>query len=178
MATATLNGNGTERHAAAARWRASVEAGEPLTGRQLADEFDRSPRWGREVIAEARDEDGAAEDASAPARPAWFDTGWAWVVGLVAMAASYGHMYQVARFAGEPVWAAAAWPLTVDGLAIVALRRSETGRWWLLVALAVSVASNVLSKYPEIVATVAPAVSGWPPVALYGIHRMLHRRLS
>jgi len=53
---------------------------------------------------------------------------------------------------------------------------TELGRRWLLLGLAVSVASNVLAQYPELVANIAPAVSAWPPVALSGTHRLLHRR--
>lgn len=176
MTVATVSGNGTDRHAAAARYLASLEEGSPLTGRQLAEEFGYSDRWGRDVIAETREQEVAADDEAAPWRPSWFDTGWAVIVGTVAALASYGHMYTVALIAGEPLWAARAWPITVDGLAIVALRRGEPGRPWLLLAVAVSVASNVLSKYPELVVTIAPAVSAWPPVALFGIHRMWRRR--
>lgn len=176
MTTATVTSNGTERHAAAARWRESAEAGEPLTGRQLADEFGRSDRWGREVIAEARDEDGAADPGAEPERRSWLDTGVTLVVALVAAAASYGHMHQVALLAGELPWIAWLWPITVDGLVIAALRRGDDGRSWLVLGLAVSVASNVLAQYPATVETVAPAVSAWPPLALYGTHRLLHRR--
>jgi hypothetical protein len=193
--------NGTERRAAVAAWQAAAASGEVLTGAQLGDQFGRSARWGRDRIAEARqagrgemhlaaaDErhvvvpqrqerhDTGRPDASGlPARRPWLDTTVVLVVALVAAAASYGHMLDVALTAGEPVWIARAWPITVDGLAIAALRRGEQGRRWLLLALTVSVASNVLAKYPEAVVDVAPAVSAWPPLALYGTHRLLHGR--
>jgi hypothetical protein len=96
------------------------------------------------------------------------------VVAVVTALASYGHMYEVALLAGEPLWIARAWPITVDGLVLVALRRGDQGRAWLALGLAVSVAANVLAKYPEVVETVAPLISAFPPVALYGIHRLVH----
>jgi len=107
-------------------------------------------------------------------RKSWLDSGVILVVAVVAAAASYGHMLHVAHLAGEPLWIARAWPITVDGLAIAALRRGERGRPWLLLALAVSIASNVLAGYPETVATIAPAVKAWPPLALFGCHVLLH----
>ena len=122
----------------------------------------------------------ASEAAPAPEAPEqrgpWLDTTITLVVAVVAAAASYGHMLHVAHMAGESLWIARAWPITVDGLAIAALRRGEQGRRWLLLALAVSVASNVLAGYPEVVGNIAPAVKAWPPLALYGCHRLLHGR--
>jgi hypothetical protein len=85
-------------------------------------------------------------------------------------------MYHFALLAGEPVWIARAWPVTVDGLAYAALRRGQAGRWWLVLSLAVSVGANVVAQFPELAASAAPVVSAWPPVALYGTHRLLHRR--
>jgi hypothetical protein len=35
-------------------YRASIAAGEPLTGRQLGRRYDRSPSWGRARISEAK----------------------------------------------------------------------------------------------------------------------------
>jgi hypothetical protein len=49
----------------------------------------------------------------------------------------------VAVLAGEPLWLARAFPLTVDGLAVAALRRGDAGRRLLALALAASVAANV-----------------------------------
>jgi hypothetical protein len=113
-----------------------------------------------------------AARGTAPARH-WVDTVTVLVVALVAAAASYGHMLEVAQMAGEPVWLARAFPITVDGLALAALRRGTSGRWWLVFALAVSVAGNVLAQFPDAAATAGPAVSAWPPLALYGTHRLL-----
>jgi hypothetical protein len=98
------------------------------------------------------------------------------IVAVVAAAASYGHMLEVALAAGEPLWIARAFPVTVDGLVLAALRRGEEGRRWLALAVAISVAANVLAQFPEHAQTIGPAVSAWPPLALYGTHRLLHRR--
>jgi hypothetical protein len=43
----------TPQAAARDAYRASVTAGVPLSARQLAEQFDGSPRWGRQVIADA-----------------------------------------------------------------------------------------------------------------------------
>lgn len=187
--------NGTERQDAVAAWLAASAAGEEMTGTQLAERFGRSARWGRDRIAEARAGAGDLQVAAPPPRGferhaaaserheggtapsrSWLDSAVTLAVALVAAAASYGHMYDVALMAGESVWIARAWPITVDGLAVAALRRGDSGRGWLLLALAVSVASNVLAQFPGTVAQVAPAVSAWPPLALYGTHRLLHTR--
>lgn len=108
-----------------------------------------------------------------PSRP-WYDSANLLVVALVAAAASYGHLYHVALLAGEPLWIARAFPITVDGLALAALRRGDAGRAWLAFALAVSVAANVLAQFPELAQMAGPAVSAFPPVALYGTHRLVH----
>lgn len=179
MTAATLNGNGTERHAAAAAWRAAAAAGEELTGAELGERFGFSARWGRQVIADAREvEVAASRRAAAPTaqRHGWLDTSATLVVGLVAAAASFAHMRHVALLAGESDLVSWGWPLTVDGLAIVALRRGHAGRRWLWLALGVSVAANVLSQYPETVERVAPGIAAWPPLALLGCHQLLHRR--
>jgi hypothetical protein len=107
----------------------------------------------------------------------WADTATVLVVAIVAAAASYGHMLEVASMAGEPLWLARAFPITVDGLALAALRRGDEGRRWLALALVVSVAGNVLAQFPEAAATAGPVVSAWPPLALYGTHRLLHGRV-
>jgi hypothetical protein len=77
-------------------------------------------------------------------------------------------MLEVAVWAGEPAWIARAFPLTVDGLVLAALRRGRQGRWWLALGIAVSVAANMLARYPDLAATAGPVVSAWPPLALFG----------
>lgn len=106
----------------------------------------------------------------------WPDALVVLVVASVAAAASYGHMLEVALAAGEPLWIARAFPITVDGLVIAALRRGEEGRRWLGLAVFISVATNVLAQFPEHAEVLGPAVSAWPPLALYGTHRLLHRQ--
>ena len=114
------------------------------------------------------------DTARAEAGRSWLDSLVTLTVAVVCAAASFGHMYHVASLAGEPVWIARAWPITVDGLVIAALRRGHAGRWWLALGIAVSMAANVLAQYPELAASAGPFVSAWPPVALYGTHRLLH----
>lgn len=110
-----------------------------------------------------------------PERRTWQDSAMTLVVALVAAAASYGHMLDVALMAGEPLWIARAFPVTVDGLVLAALRRGHDGRRWLVLGVAVSIAGNVLAKFPDVAATAGPVVSAWPPLALYGTHRLLYR---
>lgn len=207
--------NGTARHEALAAARQAAVEGVPLTGAQLAERFDRSERWGRDILAEVRAADdtlpviaaaderqngGNPQDTDGPspvlsegadlrnpiaaaeplprhaARQPWLDTAITLVVAAVAAAASYGHMAHVATLAGEPLWLARAFPITVDGLVLAAIRRGESGRWWLVLGLVVSVGANVLAQFPATVDQIAPAVAAWPPVALYGTHRLLHGR--
>ena len=53
-------------------YRASVAAGDPLTGRQLGRRYNRSPSWGRERIGEvkAHDQGRAGRRGSWPSRDA------------------------------------------------------------------------------------------------------------
>lgn len=222
-----------ERQAAARdAYRASVEAGHPLTGADLGRQFGRTGRWGRTQISKARAEVAASTNgneqrisrdigpeprdafnpsdlgthrppgqctdarnghhdattaAISPPRPpaeppgdgpdgTWLDSAITLAVALVAAAASYGHMLDVALVAGEPLWIARAFPITVDGLVLAALRRGPNGRHWLALAAAVSIAANILAQYPDHAAAAGPIVSAWPPLALYGTHRLLHNR--
>ena len=71
-------------------------------------------------------------------------------------------------------WVARAFPITVDGLVLAALRRGDDGRRWLALGLAVSVAANILADYPTIATDAGPIISAIPPLALYGTHRLLH----
>jgi hypothetical protein len=113
------------------------------------------------------DEAGQAEDGGS-----WVDSLIILAVAAVAFVASYQHMLEVALWAGEPVWIARAFPITVDGLVLAALRRGRQGRWWLGLGIAASVAANMLSRYPELAATAGPVISAWPPLALFGTHRL------
>jgi hypothetical protein len=85
-------------------------------------------------------------------------------------------MLEVAQLAGEHLWIARAFPITVDGLVLAALRQGDRGRAWLALGAAVSIAANVLAQFPDQAAIAGPIVSAWPPLALYGTHRLLHTR--
>jgi Protein of unknown function (DUF2637) len=97
------------------------------------------------------------------------------VVAGVAAYASYQHQREYAREGGSDPTGAALWPLSVDGLLVLATvgvlkaeqlsRRGRIAVWvsfW--VGIAVSLAANIASA-PEL--TWQPIlVAGWPPVAL------------
>jgi hypothetical protein len=95
-----------------------------------------------------------------------------WAVRLVAALNSYEHMRALALVAGEG-WRSWLWPISVDGLAIVALvkiRRARRhgrpcGMAWLALCLglAVSLAANVAAAEPT---QVGRLVAAWPPIAL------------
>src|SRR5947207_8627392 len=98
------------------------------------------------------------------------------VVGLagVAGAISYSHMAELARIHGEVGWRAHAFPVSVDGIEVVASlvllahRRAGTRTGWLpwaaLVAgTAASVAANVAVGASD---PVGRLVAGWPALAL------------
>ncbi len=106
---------------------------------------------------------------------------WALVAGRlgvlgVAAALSYSHMRQLVLDAGGEPWQATLWPLSVDGLLVVALvtlqraRReggSTAAAWAALVAaLAASLAANVASAQPT---ALGRFVAAWPPLALLAI---------
>lgn len=195
------------REAARNAYRTSLADGVPLSGAALGRQFDMSERWGRDRVTEVQRDGTSSPDDPAP-RPSaepepppipsaattdetteegepaaddeslWVDSLIILAVAAVAAIASYGHMLEVALWAGEPLWIARAFPITVDGLVLAALRRGRPGRWWLALGVAVSVAANMLSRYPDLAATAGPVISAWPPLALFGTHRLLHARKS
>jgi hypothetical protein len=184
----TVSTNGSERHAAVAAWQEGAAAGAPLSGAQLGDQYGRSARWGRSVIAEARQlPDGMPAAATAPeATPERQEAGQAtspWVrrtttlavlaVALVAAVVSYEHMRNLAAAAGEG-WRAWLVPVSVDGLMVAAsmtaLTRRRAGQpvgalaWVaLLFGISASVAANIAAAEPTLVGR---AVASWPPLAL------------
>ena len=96
------------------------------------------------------------------------------VLAGVAGAISYSHMAELARLHGEVGWRAHAFPVSVDGIEVVASlvllahRRAGTRAGWLpwaaLVAgTAASVAANVAVGAAD---PVGRLVAGWPAVAL------------
>jgi hypothetical protein len=62
---------GTRAEAARQLYRASLAAGDPMTGRELGRRYDRSPSWGRERIAEVKSQDRTRilPDSGEPAGP-------------------------------------------------------------------------------------------------------------
>ncbi len=98
------------------------------------------------------------------------------VVGLAGIAAalSYSHMRQLAQDHGQTGWHAHAFPLSVDGIEIVASlvlladrragRRSGCLSWTALTAGTIgSLAANIAAAHPDPVSRV---IAGWPAVAL------------
>lgn len=187
-----------ERFGKSERWgraRLAETRRDPASDDPAAASRDDQPE-DRDAQHQARDDDSVSGDRQAPARdgapapvaapgspggdgdPArsWLDSTVTLAVALVAAAASYGHMLHVALLAGEPLWIARAWPVTVDGLVVAALRCGHRGRNWLVAGLLVSVAANVLAQHPDHIATAGPIVAAWPPIALFGTHRLYHRR--
>jgi hypothetical protein len=169
-------------HRAPGRDAGTTTRDEPPENREPEPASDRLPASARSVVAPAAPVPPAVPEAAEDTeeRPevggSWLDSVIILTVALVAAAASYGHMLEVAVWAGEPLWLARAFPVTVDGLVLAALRRGRQGRWWLALGIAVSVAANMLARYPDLAAAAGPVVSAWPPLALFGTHRLLQAR--
>jgi len=96
------------------------------------------------------------------------------VLAGVAGAISYSHMAELARLHGETGWRSHAFPISVDGIEIVASlvllahRRAGTRAGWLpwaalAAGTAASVAANVAVGASD---PVGRLVAGWPAVAL------------
>ena len=189
-----------ERQAAARdAYRAS---GHRLSGAELGRRFGRSGRWGRAQIEAVATEDAVVGKAAAagvqpdssvspvaatgterqpadvPLAVRWASAGAVVAVAFVAAVASYAHMSELARHAGEG-WLAWFLPVSVDGLVVagsttmvVRRRRGEGGGWlaWLAVGLGIgaSLAANVVAADPSLVEpdVVRRVIAGWPPVAL------------
>lgn len=163
-----------------------LPAGAPRASAPGTDGMATTPAAGQRHAAGTRSPATVAGlHATRPVRMGWAARLTAWVdrhtvrvvtfaVAAVAAAASYGHMLHVALLAGEPIWIARGWPITVDGLVYVALRAGRAGRWWLGLGLAVSIAANVLVRYPEFVQQpiVSALIAAFPPIALWGCHSL------
>jgi len=117
----------------------------------------------------------------------WVRSACAMVVAGVAAYSSYAHQRQFALDGGADAVTAAVWPLSVDGLVILAsiglLRQSaETARrarwavrWAFLLGVAVSLAANVAAA-PSL-AWQPVLVAGWPPLALLlAVELVMHSR--
>jgi len=184
--------NGTERRAAAAAWRESVAGGVPLSGGQLGERYDRSPRWGRHVIAEARQApadgpvvppEAGQVPPGAPVAVRRTTTSAVALVAVVAAAASYSHRHALALEAGEGEMAYVL-PLSVDGLVVAATmsllgarragRRAGLLPWVaLILGLGAWLAANLAAADPTVVGRL---VAAWPPVALAVSFEMLLRQ--
>jgi hypothetical protein len=186
-----------ERHAAARdAYRRSVDDGAPLSAAALAAQFDRSPRWAQDRIAEVRRQrstirpfssNGTDHAAHGPFvgppaanRPPVgstaqrLDTLVVAVVALVAAAASYQHQRTLAALAGEG-WLAWALPISVDGMMLATgrsiLRRRRAG----IAAPVLSWFGLTVGFVASVAANVAAAhptpvgrlIAAWPPVALF-----------
>jgi hypothetical protein len=120
-----------------------------------------------------------ASSVAAQVRPAdrWISrTAAVTVAGLagIAGALSYSHMRQLAQDHGQAGWHAHAFPLSVDGIEIVASlvlladrragRRSGWLPWTALAAGTIgSLAANIAIAHPDAVSRV---IAGWPALAL------------
>ncbi|MEV6479313.1 DUF2637 domain-containing protein [Streptomyces sp. NPDC051576] len=117
---------------------------------------------------------------------AWLRRGCALVVAGVAAYASYVHQREFALLGGADGVSASLWPLSVDGLLLLAtvglLKPSPNGgrrgRYvvWLafLLGIAVSLAANIAAA--PALAWKPVLVAGWPPVALLlSVELLAHR---
>lgn len=104
----------------------------------------------------------------------------------VAGAVSYDHLRELAESRGEHGWKAHAFPLTVDGIEVVAtlaiLADRRAGRpsgafpWIALTAGGVvSLGANILIAEDDVIARI---IAGWPAVALIAAIKMLSRMLE
>ncbi|HET6836256.1 MAG TPA: DUF2637 domain-containing protein [Acidimicrobiales bacterium] len=186
-----------ERQAAARdTYRRSVDDGAPLSAAALAAQFDRSPRWAQDRIAEARRQRStvlplsgngsnraghppgasrpAASQAPASSTAQRFDTLVVAVVALVAAAASYQHQRTLAALAGEG-WLAWAFPISVDGMMLATGRSILRNRRAGMPAPFLSWFGFTLGFMASVAANVAAAhptpvgrlIAAWPPVALF-----------
>ena len=119
-------------------------------------------------------------------RDAWVRRLAALVVAGVAAYASYVHQHAFARQGGADPASAALWPLSVDGLLLLAtigllkqslapLRGRVRCLVWLafMLGIAVSLAANIAAA--PALAWKPMLVAGWPPVALlFAVELMIH----
>jgi uncharacterized membrane protein len=109
-------------------------------------------------------------------RELWLRRGCALIVAAVAAYGSYQHQRDFALHGGADTVSAALWPLSVDGLLLLAtVGLLKTGQQtsrrirlviWLsfLLGIAVSLAANIAAA--PTLAWQSILVAGWPPVAL------------
>jgi hypothetical protein len=104
----------------------------------------------------------------------------------LAGAISYSHMRQLAAGHGQAGWHGHAFPLSVDGLELVALlvllddrRRGRRSGWlpWaaLITGTTGSLAANVATAHPDLISRV---IAGWPALALLIAVKLLSGMLT
>jgi Protein of unknown function (DUF2637) len=107
------------------------------------------------------------------------------MLALIAGAVSYLHMHLLVELHGQPGWAAALTPLSVDGMIVAAsttlLAESRSGGrggllpWALLVAgSAASLAANVAVAQPTMTGTL---IAAWPSFSLIASYELLMRQV-
>lgn len=115
----------------------------------------------------------------------WTTTVTVVVLGAIAAAISYRHMFILVSAYGEARWTAALLPISVDGMIVSSsmslLADSRLGRrggvlpWTLLViGSAASLAANVAVAEPSVVGRL---VAAWPSAALIGSYELLMRQI-
>jgi hypothetical protein len=127
-----------------------------------------------------------AETLQRPNLDIWVRRGCALVVAAVAAYASYQHQREFALHGGADATSAELWPLSVDGLLVLAstalIRNDRTasrrvrGVVWLafLLGIGVSLAANIASA--PMFGWQPMLVAGWPPVSLLlAVELLTHR---
>jgi hypothetical protein len=116
----------------------------------------------------------------------WARRAGALAVALVAVYASYHHQRSFALHAGADVVTASLWPLSVDGLLVLAsvgllrntcrqARRARTVVWLaFLLGIGVSLAANIAAA--PALSWQAVLVAGWPPISLLLAVELLSHR--
>ena len=115
----------------------------------------------------------------------WTTIGCVALLALIAGTVSYLHMHLLVARHGQPGWAAALTPLSVDGMIVAAsatlLADSRSGGkggvlpWALLVAASVaSLAANVAVAEPTLIGRV---IAAWPSFALTASYELLTRQV-
>jgi len=143
-----------DQHAARSRQRSEAVVRDSGPPRRDVPGENREPDQSTATVPKAHARPADPQLASAEDRPAqgrsWLDSIITLTVAVVAAAASYGHMLEVAVWAGEPLWIAKAFPITVDGLVLAALRRGRQGRWRIALGIAVSRGRQHVGPLPRV----------------------------
>lgn len=103
------------------------------------------------------------------------------IQAAIAAALSFSHIHDLAEMMGQTGWRAWAYPVSVDLLMLMSLKRLRTpdapkvGPWtWFLLSMAASMGANV--AVADTGSWVSITVAGWPVVAFLGGSLMVHTR--